>query len=124
MCAYFLVIVGNLTAMATRVMTVCDVCGSPADGDTLRFGWSLTNYEIDLCETHREAVIDVMEMAATKGRRMGAPAQRVHVTTAAPKPREQVNTADVRTWAKRKRIKVNERGRLPDSIIERYLADQ
>lgn len=61
--------------MATKVIPVqvCDVCGQPADGGPLRFGWDLINYEIDLCPQHRESIAASMEGMVKAARRLGLP---------------------------------------------------
>lgn len=106
------------------VQAVCDLCQSPVAVGTYRFGWDLTNYEVDLCREHAEDLTDLMEKLVTSGRRLGAPAKSVEVEGPPPHPRDQVSTLEVRTWAQREGIKVSERGRIPDELFERYLASR
>lgn len=108
--------------MATRVLKVCDVCGTPTEEDTLRFGWLMSNYEIDLCSKHQEEVSSVMETAVSKARRLGAPALGVNLPPKPLSPRDQVPTTEVRAWAKANGIEVSDRGRVPDEIFEMYLS--
>ena len=109
--------------MVTRVMKVCDVCEQPTDHDTIRLGWDLRTYEIDLCDQHRTALISVVEEILDSARTLGAPPKSVDVPRKRPS-REQASTAEVRRWAKKKGIKVNPRGRLSDDLFERYLEDR
>jgi sugar phosphate isomerase/epimerase len=107
--------------MATRIMRVCDVCAKPVEGDPIRFGWGTAFYETDLCEKHGEEFRVLMEKTLRTARRLGAPA-----TTVTPKVRRDkrpnVSTKEVRDWAQEQGIEVNERGRVPESLIVQFLA--
>lgn len=108
--------------MAKKMLSVCDVCGGPTSEGPYRFGWDLTNYEIDLCEEHGIELVEVMENLLPHARRLGAKPTSIKVQAPAPSPRQQATTAEVRAWAKKNRIKVSDRGRIPDEIFERYLS--
>lgn len=122
--------------MATRVVSlrVCDACGEPAQGDTIRFGWQSVFYESDVCEKHRTQVQTLMDQLTASARPMGTPPpkgrepRKVEKKTSFVAPtlrrRRRFDTADVRVWAKSKGIKVNDKGRLPESLIAKYLDDQ
>jgi hypothetical protein len=110
--------------MATRVLQVCDVCGTPTDSETVRFGWGMTTYEADLCGEHAEELIGLMERMVLSARPLGAPASPVDVPRQPVPPRQQATTAEVRAWAKKKNIKVPDRGRLPDDLFEKYLSSR
>lgn len=110
--------------MATTLMRVCDVCGSPADAETLRFGLSLVTYEIDLCAAHDEELTSVLERMAKAGRPLGSPPTSVQVPTADRPVSADLDTATVRRWAKQQGITVSDRGRIPEEVFERYLAAQ
>lgn len=105
--------------MAERLVRVCDACGEAASGDPIKFGWGTAHYETDLCDEHRAALTGLVEMAIKNARRLGGRAPAMPV----PASRPRVVPSEVRAWAKRKRIKVNESGRLPESVVEQYLAD-
>ena len=103
---------------------LCDICQSPNSVDTVRFGWNLVNYEIDLCPEHSEELSAVVERAIGSARRLGAPASSGRVSPPSSLPsRAQATTAEVRAWAKKNDIDVNPRGRLPDELFDRYLAE-
>lgn len=104
------------------VQSVCDLCQRGEAVGTFRFGWDLTNYEIDLCQEHADEVNEVMERMVSSGRRLGAAAKSVVVEGPPPRARDQVSTMEVRRWAKKNGIEVSERGRVPDEVFERYLA--
>lgn len=110
--------------MANRMVRVCDVCEAPAEGDPIKFGWGSGFYETDLCGEHGSALVGLMEVTIKNARQLGVGAPRkdrlAAVMTVRRKP---VDSAAVRKWAKAKRIKVNPQGRIPESVIEQYLAD-
>lgn len=107
--------------MATRMLSVCDICGAPTDRERIRLGWDLITYEADLCDEHGEALEQMVETVIYHGRRLGAPP--TSFTPPAPKsaPREQVDTAVVRAWARKQGITVSDRGRIPEEVYARYL---
>jgi Lsr2 len=105
--------------MAQRVTVELqdDIDGGPAD-ETLRFGLSGTEYEIDLSKknasTFRRRVAPYIEHARKAGRGQ----RRRPVRTASGRER----SADIRAWAKDQGIAVSERGRIPASVVEQYEA--
>lgn len=106
--------------MATRMMRVCDVCDSPATGDSLRFGWGSSFYETDLCDAHSQEMAEVVERVLQNARRLGA--GTTTPSTPAPVVRPpRFDTKDVRAWAKTQGIEVNPKGRVPESLIQQYI---
>lgn len=111
-------------ARKMTVQVLCDVCQSPVGVETLRFGWNLVNYEVDLCPDHSEQMSRVVEPVVEVSRRLGArPSSGPSSAPSFVAPREQVTTTEVRAWAKRKGIEVSNRGRIPDELFDRYLAE-
>lgn len=108
--------------MAREMVRVCDVCRAPADYDTVRLGWDLVTYEVDLCEEHGEALVGMVETILPRARRLGAPPTPVLVETKPAPARTQVPTAKVRAWAKQQGIEVSQRGRIPDEVFDAYFA--
>jgi hypothetical protein len=103
-------------------MKVCDVCGAPTDRDAIRVGWDLVTYEVDLCDDHAEALIEVVESILPSARRLGAPPTSAPLSSPKPVPaRERVSTSEVRAWAKKQGIQVSDRGRIPEEVFEQYL---
>jgi Lsr2 len=94
-----------------------DLDGGPAD-ETVRFGLSGTEYEIDLSRRNatafRRQLAPFIDHARKTGRRQRRRAGR------AASSRER--SGDIRAWAKDHGIAVSERGRIPASIIEQYEA--
>ena len=108
--------------MAQKVQTlfIDDLDGSDAEG-SVQFGLDGTDYEIDLNTRHAE------ELRAALGRYVAA-ARRVS-GTGRPSGRagrrsvsNDVDTKDVRRWAKDQGIELKDRGRVPTSVVARFRA--
>ena len=121
--------------MESRMVRVCDACGIEVDGDARRVWWNSAFYDTDLCPEHGAALVELMDVIAAKARRLGAPGPAKEPDApAAPirpartaKPRaakSRVTTAEVRAWAIAGGIEVNPKGRVPESLIARYLAER
>lgn len=112
--------------MATRMMTVCDVCGAVATGDTIRLGWGSSFYEADLCADHVEELSSIMDRVVKNAKLLGGSKQVagspfVIPTTA---PRRKPTTIEVRRWAKQQGLKVPDKGRVPEALISQYTQAQ
>ena len=105
--------------MAQRVTVELedDLDGGPAD-ETVRFGLSGSDYEIDLNKKNasrfRRQIAPYIEHARKAGR--GQRRRPVHAASS----RER--SGDIRAWAKDRGIPVSERGRIPASVVEQYQA--
>ena len=102
-------------AQRVRVQFIDDIDGSPAD-TTVKFGVDGTSYEIDLSAAHAEELRDAMR-PFVEYRQAGGGAGRP-----AGKAARAVNPALVREWARRQGIRVAERGRLPDELVDMFRA--
>jgi Lsr2 len=108
-------------AQIREIRLVDDLDGEVAD-ETVEFGVDGKNYEIDLSTANakklRDALADFVAAARRAGGRRrggGAPA------AAARRPsidREQ-NQA-IREWARKRGMKVSDRGRIPAEVLEAY----
>lgn len=109
-------------AQKIQVMLVCDICeGGKPGSETIGFGLDGSSYEIDLCDKHAKGLRDsvasyvaaarraVSGGARGRGRRSGGGADRER-------------TQAIRAWARKKGIKVSERGRLSGDIVAQYEA--
>lgn len=99
---------------------MCDVCGEPTAAPMIRFGWGSHSYETDLCDDHAMTLTSVMDKAVEKARRVGS-LPRVPVAPLRRPRRSRVDTAAVRSWAKKNGIEVSDKGRVSNSVIEQYL---
>jgi hypothetical protein len=110
-------------ARKVQVHLVDDIDGSRAE-ETLKFGLDGTLYEIDLNSKHADKLRTSLAQYISKARRIGrggVVTTRGRGQGAARSDREQ-NQA-IRDWAKAKGLEVNDRGRIPASIVEQYHAE-
>lgn len=104
-------------AQKVEVLLVDDIDGGPAD-ETITFSLDGTPYEIDLNSEHADKLRTGLEPFIAKARRS-------RTSNKAPRTRTTSNrerSAEIREWAKQNGIKVNERGRIPAAVIEKYEA--
>jgi hypothetical protein len=105
-------------AQRVEVVLVDDVDGGPAD-ETVAFALDGVTYEIDLNATNAAALREALALYVGHARKAGrkAPARSSSRRSAAGS-----QTAAIRAWAKEQGLPVNERGRIPASIVEQYEA--
>jgi hypothetical protein len=110
-------------ARTVQVHLLDDIDGSAAD-ETLVFALDGTTYEIDLTSAHAKELRAALEGYVTAGRRVArgtvANTTRSRAVTPARSDRDQ-NQA-IRDWAKRQKIELSSRGRIPRAIVEQYEA--
>jgi len=110
----------NSVAQKVQVILVDDLDGGTAS-ETVSFSLDGTAYEIDLSAKNAEKLRDVFAayvgVARKAGRASGRNARGARASSASA-DREQ-NQA-IRAWAKKKGLKVSERGRIPAEIAEKY----
>ena len=88
-----------------EVRLVDDLDGEPADG-TVEFGIDGKKYEIDLSEANAKRLREALaEFVAAAGRR--------------PSIDREQNQA-IRDWARKRGMKVSDRGRIPAEVLEAY----
>ncbi|MCD0452270.1 Lsr2 family protein [Actinocorallia sp. API 0066] len=106
-------------ARETIVRLVDDLDGGAAD-ETVSFSLDGAAYEIDLSAENAKKLRDSLAAFVEHSRRAGSVKRG---RTGAPAKRGASNrerSADIRAWAKGQGIKVNERGRIPASVVEQY----
>ncbi|MFS2241954.1 MULTISPECIES: histone-like nucleoid-structuring protein Lsr2 [unclassified Microbacterium] len=112
--------------MARRIVhqLVDDIDGTlleVGEGETVHFALNGVAYEIDLTNSHAEALRDALAPYIEAGRRAaGSTATR----SSAPRRRSTGNsdTVEIREWAKKQGMKVSERGRIAADVLEAYHA--
>jgi Lsr2 len=113
-------------AQKVTVSLIDDLDGDQAD-ETVEFGLDGKNYEIDLSSENasrlRDALADFVAAARRPGgrRRGGGGAGGGPASAASRRPsvdREQ-NQA-IRDWARKRGMKVSDRGRIPADVLEAY----
>jgi len=115
-------------AQKVQVLLVCDICeGGKPGSETVGFGFDGSSYEIDLCDKHAKQLRDSVagyvgaarratSSGASRGR--GRAGGRSGRSGGADRERTQA----IRAWARKKGIKVSERGRLSSDIVAQYEA--
>lgn len=108
-------------AQKVQVILVDDLDGGSAN-ETVSFSLDGTSYEIDLSSKNAEKLRNVfgayVGVARKAARSSGRNARGGRGGSSAAADREQ-NQA-IRAWAKKKGLKVSERGRIPAEIVEKY----
>ncbi|ACZ00004.1 histone-like nucleoid-structuring protein Lsr2 [Thermomonospora curvata] len=103
-------------AQKVQVLLVDDLDGGEAD-ETVSFALDGTSYEIDLSGENAKKLRESLRPFVEHARKAGTTRRR---RSRGASSRER--SADIRAWAKARGIKVNERGRIPASVVEQYEA--
>jgi hypothetical protein len=107
-------------AQKVQVLLTCDLeDGEKSATTTVPFSVDGTSYEIDLCDKHAKQLRDAVGPFTAAARRVSASrGGRRRSSGGADRERTQA----IRAWARKKGIKVSERGRLSGDIVARYEA--
>lgn len=110
-------------AQKVQITLLCDLDDGNAEADeTLQFSLGGSAYEVDVCGEHAQQIRDGLAPFVAHARKTSSAnsssSRRRPGRTAAG--RDQ--TASVRSWAKDHGIQVNERGRIPASVVKEYEA--
>ena len=110
-------------AQKMQVLLTCDLeDGEKPASQTIGFSMEGTAYEVDLCDKHAKQMRDGMAPFVTAGRRAtsgrGAGGRRVRSSGSTAADRER--TAEIRAWARKKGLKVSERGRLSADVVAQF----
>ncbi len=104
-------------AQKVQVVLVDDMDGGSAD-ETLAFSLDGANYEIDLSSANAARFRDVMAPYVGHARK----ATRGSGRRSSRSGKGAGNSAEIRRWAKSQGLQVNERGRIPATIVAQYEA--
>jgi hypothetical protein len=108
-------------AQIREVRLIDDLDGKVAD-ETIEFGIDGKNYEIDLSKANAGKLRDALASFVAAARRSGGRRSRSGASAGqARRPsidREQ-NQA-IREWARKRGMKVSDRGRIPAEVLEAY----
>lgn len=111
-------------AQKVQITLLCDLDDGNAEADeTLQFSLGGSAYEVDVCGKHAQQIRDGLDPFVAHARKTSSASssssrRRRPGRTAAG--RDQ--TANVRSWAKDHGIQVNDRGRIPGSVVKEYEA--
>lgn len=109
-------------AQKTVTFLVDDLEGGDAD-ETVKFGLDGTEYEIDLKDKNAKALRESLAKFTAAARRVGKAGRTVSGRGRGPATADREQNRAIREWAKRKGIKLSDRGRIPGNIIEQYQAE-
>lgn len=105
-------------AQKVQILMIDDLDGGDAE-ETVTFALDGQKYEIDLSEKNANRLRSTLHTYMKSGRRHKA-ARGGRSTARAVSGRQR--SAEIREWAKQVGIKVNNRGRVPATVIEKYEA--
>lgn len=109
-------------AQKVTVSLIDDLDGDRAD-ETVEFGVDGKNYEIDLSSSNADKLRDALASYVAAARRPGG-RRRSGGTNAAvvarrPSVDREQNQA-IRDWARKRGMKVSDRGRIPADVLDAY----
>jgi len=111
-------------ARKVAVELLDDIDGSEA-AETLKFGLDGAHYEIDVNAEHADQLRRSLAKYILSARRMG----RGGVTAGSPRRpiaavhSDRAQSQAIREWARRKKIQLSARGRIPASVVAQYQAE-
>ena len=105
-------------AQKVSVTLVDDIDGGPAV-ETVTFGLDGTTYEIDLSAKNAGKLRDILASYIAAGRRSSSSRGGRRRSSGSV---DRQRTQEIRAWARKKGIKVSERGRLSSDIVAKYEA--
>jgi hypothetical protein len=110
-------------AQKVQVLLVCDICeGGKPGSETVPFGVDGTQYEIDLCDKHAKNLRDSVAQFVGAARRASSGSRGRSGRSGSRSGSDRQRTQEIRAWARKKGIKVSERGRLSGDIVAQYEA--
>ena len=108
-------------AQIREVRLIDDLDGEAAD-ETIEFGIDGKNYEIDLSKANAGKLRDALASYVAAARRSGGRRSRSGAG-AGPARRPSIDREQnqaIREWARKRGMKVSDRGRIPAEVLEAY----
>ena len=110
-------------AQKVQITLLCDLDDGNVEADeTLQFGLGGASYEVDVCGKHAQQVRDGLQPFVVHGRKTSSASSSSSRRRSGRAAAGRDQTAGVRAWAKDKGIHVNDRGRIPASVVNEYEA--
>lgn len=110
-------------AQIREIRLIDDLDGEVAD-ETVEFGVDGKNYEIDLSKDNASKLRDALAEFVASARRSGGRARRTATATAVAAVRrpsiDREQNQAIREWARKRGMKVSDRGRIPAEVLEAY----
>jgi hypothetical protein len=110
-------------AQIREVRLIDDLDGEAAD-ETVEFGLDGKVFEIDLSEGNAGRLRDALAEFVSAARKAGGARRRSAAATATAAPRrpsiDREQNQAIRDWARKRGMKVSDRGRIPAEVLEAY----
>ncbi len=107
-------------AQRVQITLLCDLDDGNVEADeTLHFGLGDATYEVDVCGKHAQQVRDGLQPFVAHARKT-SPASSSSRRRSGRSGACRDQTAGIRAWAKDEGIQVNDRGRIPASVVKEY----
>ncbi|WP_214403897.1 histone-like nucleoid-structuring protein Lsr2 [Pseudonocardia lacus] len=109
-------------AQIREVRLIDDLDGEAAD-ETVEFGLDGKVFEIDLSEGNAGRLRDALAEFVAAARKAGGGRRRSTATATAPPRRPTIDREQnqaIREWARKRGMKVSDRGRIPAEVLEAY----
>lgn len=108
-------------AQKVQVLLLCDLEEGNAEAEeTLQFALGNTSYEIDVCSQHAQQIRTSLEPFVAHARKAGTATSGGGRRRRERPASNREQSASIRSWAKDRGIQVNERGRIPASVVKEY----
>jgi hypothetical protein len=109
-------------AQIREIRLIDDLDGDTAD-ETVEFGIDGKTYEIDLSKGNAGKLRDALASYVAAARRAGGGRRRGGSATSAPARRPSIDREQnqaIRDWARKRGMKVSDRGRIPAEVLDAY----
>jgi hypothetical protein len=91
-------------------------------GETVNFALDGRQYEIDLTNEHADELRAALDRYVHTARKVGARQTRARASAGKAAAPVNYSPQAVRAWAKANKIDVSPRGRVPQSVVDRFRA--
>lgn len=109
-------------ARKVEVKLIDDIDGGQAD-ETVAFAIDGTSYEIDLSAKHAKELRGALGTFVSAARRVGRGGVSGREHAGAPARGDRAQNRAIREWARRRRIELSDRGRIPREVLDQYEAE-
>jgi hypothetical protein len=109
-------------AQIREVRLIDDLDGEVAD-ETVEFGLDGKSFEIDLSKGNAGRLRDALAEYVAAARKSGGARRRSTAAAATPPRRPTIDREQnqaIRDWARKRGMKVSDRGRIPAEVLEAY----
>ncbi len=110
-------------AQKVSITLLDDIDGESEAVETVSFGLDGQSYEIDLSEDNAVNLREALAVYVGNARKSGrSTVKKTGGGRPGPKKERDADPREVRLWAKEQGIEVPSRGRLPQEIVDKFLA--